>query len=156
MNINATIIGQTISFILFIWICMKYIWPPIMDTINERQKTIIKSLQLANQAKIEYEKIQKKIQITLENTKKEAVLIIHKAQKKQEKIISQTKIKAKKESFIILNETKKIIEMEKKKMISESKKHIVKLSIQIAEKLLQHSINKKDNDKLIKTLLTNI
>ena len=36
MNFNATLIGQTISFAVFVWLCMKYIWPPLMAALDER------------------------------------------------------------------------------------------------------------------------
>lgn len=51
MNLNATILGQAIAFILFVWFCMKYVWPPIMDAIEKRQKEIADGLSSAERAK---------------------------------------------------------------------------------------------------------
>ncbi|MCK4865410.1 MAG: F0F1 ATP synthase subunit B, partial [Gammaproteobacteria bacterium] len=40
MNINLTLIGQTITFIFFVLFCMKFIWPPLVAALDERKKTI--------------------------------------------------------------------------------------------------------------------
>lgn len=51
MNLNATILGQAIAFVLFVWFCMKYVWPPIMAAIEKRQKEIADGLASAERAK---------------------------------------------------------------------------------------------------------
>ena len=51
MNINATLIGQTIAFIIFVWFCVKYVWPPIIKVIEERQSQIANALASAEAAK---------------------------------------------------------------------------------------------------------
>lgn len=50
MNINATLIGQTIAFIVFVWFCMKFVWPPIIKAIEERQKKIADGLNAGERA----------------------------------------------------------------------------------------------------------
>ena len=47
MNFNATLIGQTITFIVFVWFCMKFVWPPIMNALQERKKKIADGLAAA-------------------------------------------------------------------------------------------------------------
>ena len=51
MNINATLIGQTIAFIIFVWFCVKYVWPPIIKVIEERQSQIANALASAEATK---------------------------------------------------------------------------------------------------------
>ncbi len=51
MNLNATILGQAIAFILFVAFCMKYVWPPIMAAIEKRQKEVADGLASAERAK---------------------------------------------------------------------------------------------------------
>ena len=55
MNFNATLIGQTITFIVFVWFCMKFIWPPIMHALDERRKKIADGLAAAERGKHEKE-----------------------------------------------------------------------------------------------------
>ena len=56
MNLNATILGQAIAFVLFVLFCMKYVWPPLMAAIEKRQKEIADGLASAERAHKEYEK----------------------------------------------------------------------------------------------------
>ena len=51
MNINSTIIGQMIAFAFFVWFCMKFVWPPLIGAINERQRKIEEGLNAAEKAK---------------------------------------------------------------------------------------------------------
>ena len=53
MNINATLIGQLIAFIVFVWFCMKYVWPPLLNAIEERQKKIADGLEASDRAEKE-------------------------------------------------------------------------------------------------------
>ncbi|HBO37818.1 MAG TPA: ATP synthase F0 subunit B, partial [Pasteurellaceae bacterium] len=53
MNINATLFGQTIAFVIFVWFCMKYVWPPIIKAIEERQSSIANALSSAEAARKE-------------------------------------------------------------------------------------------------------
>jgi F-type H+-transporting ATPase subunit b len=55
MNFNATLIGQTITFIFFVWFCMKYVWPPIMNALEARKKQIADGLAAADRGKHELE-----------------------------------------------------------------------------------------------------
>ena len=55
MNINFTIVGQAISFAIFVWFCMKFVWPPIMAAMAERQQKIADGLNAADKAKQDLE-----------------------------------------------------------------------------------------------------
>ena len=50
MNLNATLIGQLIAFALFVWFCMKFVWPPIINAIETRQSQIANALASAEAA----------------------------------------------------------------------------------------------------------
>ncbi len=49
MNLNATILGQAIAFVLFVLFCMKYVWPPLMAAIEKRQKKLLTALLPQNE-----------------------------------------------------------------------------------------------------------
>ncbi|CAL4317501.1 ATP synthase subunit b [Buchnera aphidicola (Thelaxes suberi)] len=156
MNLNATLIGQTISFILFVWICMKYIWPPIIYIINKRQKKIIDSFELIKKEKLEIDIQKKNIQQEIKNAKKEAFSILNKAKKRKEQLLKSTIEQAEKERITILKEAKLSIQAERKKMIIESNQYTTKIAIQIAETILEKAIKKHGNSNLIKTLISDI
>ncbi len=58
MNINLTLIGQLIAFGLFVWFCMKFVWPPIINALEARQEKIAKGLAAAEEAKFSLEQAQ--------------------------------------------------------------------------------------------------
>lgn len=72
MNLNATILGQAIAFVLFVWFCMKYVWPPIMAAIEKRQKEIADGLSSAERAKKNLELAQTDATDRLKKAKAEA------------------------------------------------------------------------------------
>ena len=54
MNINLTLVGETIMFAMFVWFCMKFIWPPLVDAMAARKKSIEDGLQAAERGKEEH------------------------------------------------------------------------------------------------------
>ncbi|WP_343128611.1 F0F1 ATP synthase subunit B [Buchnera aphidicola (Kurisakia onigurumii)] len=156
MNLNATILGQAISFLLFVLICMKFIWPPIIKKIESRKQKIINALESIKKKNIELNKLQKNIKEKIQQSKLESSIILEQAYRNKEKILQETKIQAEKEKIKIITQAKNLIDLERKKIFLESKKYIGDLSLKIAEKILQKSINKKDNDILIKKIISKL
>ena len=60
MDINATLLGQTISFVIFVWFTMKFVWPPLIQAIEERQKKIADGLAAAERGEHDLELAQQK------------------------------------------------------------------------------------------------
>lgn len=81
MNINATILGQAIAFILFVAFCMKYVWPPIMAAIEKRQKEIAEGLASAERAKKDLDLAQANATDQLKKAKEDAQVIIEQDRK---------------------------------------------------------------------------
>ncbi|MGP1954572.1 MAG: F0F1 ATP synthase subunit B, partial [Arsenophonus sp. NC-QC1-MAG3] len=94
MNFNATILGQVIAFVLFVLFCMKYIWPPIMATIENRQKEIADSLSSAEQAKKNLYLAKADATERLRKAKTEAQIIIERANKQRIQMIEKAKVEA--------------------------------------------------------------
>ena len=60
MNINATLLGQAVSFVLFVIFCAKFVWPPVVNALRERQKNIADGLEAASRAESDLELAKKK------------------------------------------------------------------------------------------------
>lgn len=153
MNINATILGQLISFILFVWFCMKFIWPPIILAVETRQKKIKESLVSAENAKKEFLLIQEKIKQEIKCSQKKAVLILNEANNKKLLILERAKAKAIEESKKIFKNNQLEIN---RKMIDARKtlqKEIIDSAILIAEKIIEKNIQKDENKDLIDKLI---
>ena len=97
MNFNATLIGQSIAFIFLVWFCMKYVWPPIVGILEERQKKIADGLEAADRAQKDLELAQDKVVKQLNETKSEAAAIIDQANKRASQIEDEARTKAKEE-----------------------------------------------------------
>lgn len=146
MDLNATILGQSISFVLFVWFCMKYIWPKIINVIEIRKKEII-------QIHSNLEKVKKDIKLAklkslniIKTSKKKAVLIIQDAEQNKYLLLEEAKRDAQKERKRILENTLSEINIQKEKVKNELMHQTNHLSIEIANKIIQHSFKYKDYD----------
>lgn len=156
MNINATILGQSISFVLFVWFCMKYVWYPFMSTIEKRQKEISDNLTSANNAKIESERAHAKALLCLTQARVKAQDIIQQANKFKIQIINEAKYEAEKEQNRILSEAREQILYEKKCVTDELRKQISKIAVEGAEKIIEHSINDLVDINLINKIVNTL
>ncbi len=97
MNMNATILGQAIAFVIFVWFCMKYVWPPLMAAIEKRQKEISDGLASAERAKKDLDLAQANATDQLKKAKAEAQVIIEQANKRRSQILDEAKAEAEQE-----------------------------------------------------------
>ena len=79
MNINATLISQALIFAVFVYICYKYIWPPILSTMEERENKMAAGLEAAKQADDSLEEAKLTYEKELKEAKEEAANIVEKA-----------------------------------------------------------------------------
>ena len=98
MNINLTLIGQAISFAIFVLFCMKYVWPPITSALEERRKKIADGLSAAELGQQALEKAKVDVDSKLSEAKSEAKNIIAMAKKRQGDILDEANIKASEET----------------------------------------------------------
>ena len=91
MSINATLLGQTLAFILFVWFCMKYVWPPLLASIEKRQQVIADGLAKAEKAEKDLELAQKKAAEFVKEAKLKANEIVEQANSRKMQIIDEAK-----------------------------------------------------------------
>lgn len=156
MNLNATILGQTISFIIFVWFFMKYIWIPLISIIENRRKKISDSLEQIKQSKIKSAKLNKEALIFLKKAHIEAQKIVKQAQDHKIKILNEAKIDANQERNVILSQAKYQIDQEKKRVYEELRKKIGQLTILSTEKIIEKSINNIIDCDLIDNIIKTI
>lgn len=153
MNLNATILGQAISFVLFVWFCMKYIWPPIISAIETRQKEIKQSLINSRKAQDELCILQKKIDQNIIEAKEKASNILNEANKQKVLILEEAKKNALEESKKILANTQSEIEIAVIHARKNLHKEVVDLSILMAEKIIKKNVSKDENQNLLDELV---
>ncbi|VFP83915.1 ATP synthase subunit b [Candidatus Erwinia haradaeae] len=156
MNINATILGQAIAFILFVWFCMRYVWPPLIAAIEARQKEIADSLSFAERTKKDVENSELAANTYLKKAKKDAHAIIDRANKRYLEIIEEAKAMAEKERKKIMTQAVIQIANERQRAQEDLRKHIAILTIAGAEKIISRSINPDDHSDIINTLTSSL
>lgn len=112
MNINATLIAQTIMFALFVWFCMKYVWPPIMAALDARNKRIADGLAAAERGKNELALASKRSAEMLREAKEKVSEIIAQGDKRASEIVEEAKEQARVEGERIVAAAKAEIEQE--------------------------------------------
>ncbi|EJU9973995.1 F0F1 ATP synthase subunit B [Vibrio alginolyticus] len=142
MNINATLLGQAISFALFVWFCMKYVWPPLMRAIEERQKKIADGLQAAERAAKDLDLAQANASDQLKEAKRTATEIIEQANKRKSQILDEAREEAQAERQKILAQAEAELEAERNRARDELRKQVATLAVAGAEKILERSIDK--------------
>lgn len=103
---NATLLGQAISFTMFVWFCMKYVWPPVMQAIEERQKKIADGLAAAERAAKDLDLAQANASDQMKEAKRTATEIIEQANKRKAQIIDEAREDAQAERQKILHKLK--------------------------------------------------
>ncbi|WWO97132.1 MAG: F0F1 ATP synthase subunit B [Candidatus Dasytiphilus stammeri] len=156
MNINATILGQLVSFIIFVIFCMKYIWPPILNAIEKRQKEISDGLSDAEKAKITLKYAQQKSKEQLIQSHNQVLKILDQAHQKSIQILDKVSKEAQKERKRIILLAKREIESSHQRVREELRKEVVLLTIAVTEKLLENSGNEKINKNIIDKIITEL
>jgi F-type H+-transporting ATPase subunit b len=156
VNLNATVLGQAISFFLFVWFCMKYIWPPIITVIEKRQKDISNSLSVVQQERENLKFDQEKIKKEIKDQKEEILILINRAKQQRNTILEEAKINAEKERKKIMLQAHSEILLEHVKIHKELRQQVSQLAIIIAEKIIQRSVKKNENNDIINELITRL
>ena len=156
MDINATILGQTLAFILFVWFCMKFVWPPMIAAIEKRQKEIADGLSSAERAKKDLDLAQNKAMEQIKEAKQQAAEIIEQANKRRAQIIDEANQDAMGERENILTQARAEIEAERNRAKEELRKHVALLAIAGAEKILERQIDKAANSDLVDKLVAEL
>ena len=156
MDINATILGQTLAFILFVWFCMKFVWPPMIAAIEKRQKEIADGLSSAERAKKDLDLAQNKAMEQIKEAKQQAAEIIEQANKRRAQIIDEANQDAMGERENILTQARAEIEAERNRAKEELRKHVALLAVAGAEKILERQIDKAANSDLVDKLIAEL
>ena len=152
MSINATLIGQIITFALLVWFTMKYIWPPLFDSLEQRKKKIADGLAAASEGRSALEVAAKKSEVTLNEAKQKASEIIGQAEKRATQIVEEAKGNAKVEGERILTGAKAEIDQEVNRAKEGLRAQVSALAVAGAEKILRKEIDAKAHSEMLSKL----
>ena len=152
MNINATLIGQAIWFGLFIWITMKFVWPPLQKAMADRQAQIAEGLSAAERGKHEQEIAAKRSAEALREAKGKAAELVAQAEKRAQQIVEEAKGNANVEYDKIVASAKSEIEQEAERAKQVLRERVAELAVAGAEKILRKEINASVHADMLGTL----
>jgi len=156
MNINLTLIGQSITFAVFVWFCMKFVWPPIMAALDERRKKIADALAAAERGVHEQELAEKRAAEVLHEAKQQAQEIISQSQKRGSEIVEEAKTAAREEGERLLIAARAEIEQEVNRAREELRGQVATLAIAGASKVLKREVDAAANEDLLNDLVSQL
>lgn len=152
MNINMTIIGQVIWFALFVFFCMKLVWPPISRALEERKQKIAEGLSAADRAERDLELAQEKATANLKESKEKAAEIIEQANRRAGQIVEEAKDDARTEGERLIAKAQSDIDQEINQAREQLRKDVAVLTLNGAEKVLASEVNQSAHKQMLDEL----
>ena len=156
MNMNLTLLGQAISFAVFVWFCLKYVWPPVLAALEERESKIADGLASAERGRHELELAEKRAGDLIREGKDKAQEFIAQAQKRPDEIVEAAKDVAKDEAAKIKASAAAEIEQNRNQLRDDLRGQVARLAVIGAEQILMREVDESAHrdvlDKLAATL----
>ena len=150
MNINATLLAQAVVMIVFVAICWRYIYPPILSVMQEREKKISDGLEAAKKADDSLEEAKLAFDKELNQAKAEAAEILEKANVRASSIVGDASAKAEAEAEKIMASASTAIENETNKAKEELRQQMSDIIIDTTQKILGDEISKEKHEDILK------
>ncbi|MGR6871940.1 F0F1 ATP synthase subunit B [Pseudomonas sp. HK3] len=152
MNINLTLIGQIIAFAVFVAFCIKFVWPPLINAMQERAKKIADGLDAANRAERDLKLAQEKATSQMREAKEQAAQIIEQANKRATQIIDEAKDTARQEGERLKAAAQAEIDQEVNRAKETLRTRVSALAVAGASKILETSIDVEKHNVLLDKL----
>lgn len=152
MNINLTLLMQAVSFAILIWFTVKFVWPPLLNAVETRQKEIADGLAAGERGRHELELAAKRAAQELHGAKEKASSIIAQAEKRAAEIIDEAKANAKAEGDRIIAGAKAEIDQEVNRAKEGLRQQVSLLAVAGAEKILRREIDAKAHSEMLNVI----
>ena len=141
------------TFLVLVGLLAKFAWKPLLKSLDARHELIKKSLDDAQAAKGELERLQQESGQILKAARVEAESIVSKSWSDAEKLREEMKQKAKSESDLIVKDAQRQIELETSRALRQIRNEVADLSIAIATKVIQRNVTREDNERFVQETL---
>ncbi len=150
LDVNpGLIIWTTVTFLILLLILKKVAWKPILNSLNEREKTISDSLEKAEIARKEAEELILKNKADMAKYDEDAQKVIAEAREYAEKLKSQIEEKSKADAKKMIDEAKQEIERKQQESFVKLKEQVAEIAIQAAEKIIKEDLNKEKHTEIV-------
>ncbi len=152
MNINLTLFGQSFAFAFFVWFCLKFIWPPILNALNERRTKIADGLAAAEKGHHAKELAERHAKETLVEAKEQAKEVLALAHKRAGELEEEAKVDARGEGERIIAGAQAEIEQQMNQAREQLRRDVVTLALSGAEQVLMREVDKSAHNEALEKL----
>jgi len=152
MNLNLTLIAQAITFTVFIWVTVKFIWPHMLRAIEARQKTIADGLAAAEEGKRSLEQSNKRADEEIRKARERATEVLSQAERRAAQMIDEAKNVAKEEGSREKAAAKAEIAQELTRARELLRDQVASLAVAGAEKILRREVDAKAHGDLLDSI----
>lgn len=156
MNLNLTLIGQAIAFAVFVLFCMKYVWPPLIGALRERQASIADGLAAAERSAQAKEEAQAEADELLKDARNQAAEIVAQAQKRHDQIVGDAQAAATAKSDQIMAAKQAEIEQEIVTARESLRQQVSSVAVAGAEKILKREVDASAHAGILDDLIAKI
>jgi len=149
-------IWTIVTFLVLVALLAKFAWRPLLQALESRQESIRKSLDDAQKAKQDLERLQTESAEIIRQARVEADAIITRSRGDGERLREEMRTKARAEADAIVKNAERQIQLETSRALQQIRGEAVDLSVMIASKLIQRNITKEDNERLIEEALSQV
>lgn len=142
-------IWTILTFLVLLAALAKFAWRPLLQTLEQRQESIRRSLDDAQRAKVELERIQSESQRLLAEARGEAESMLARTRDDANRFREELRQKAQQDAAAIVKNAERQIELETARAMQQIRAEAVDISVAIASKLLRRNVSKEDNERLI-------
>jgi F-type H+-transporting ATPase subunit b len=151
-----TLLGQTIAMAVFVWFCMKYIWPPIMLALDQRRKAIAEGLAAAEKGQQALEDAQARFEETVRESREKAAEIIQQAEKRAREIVDEARQEAVAEGDRLITQAKAEISQEASRAKDALRGQVAAIAVSGARQLLEREIDPATHKQLLDKLASEL
>jgi F-type H+-transporting ATPase subunit b len=149
-------IWTIVTFLVLLALLAKFAWRPLLQALETRQNSIRKSLDDAQQAKLELERLNAESAQIIARARQEADVIITQSRADGERLREEIRLKARAEAELIVKNAERQIQLETNRALEQIRHEAVELSVMIASKIIQRNLTKEDNERLIDEALRQV
>jgi len=149
-------IWTIVTFLILVTLLARFAWRPLLQALDRRQAQIKQSLDDAQQAKLELERLQHESAQIIRQARAEAEQIVTNSRAYAEKLKDEIKAKARADADIIVQNAERQIQTETRRALEQIRVEAADLSVMIASKLIQRNLTKEDNARLIEQALQQV
>ena len=149
MNINMSLIGQMVTFLIFVWVVMSKVWPPLMEAVEERRKKIADGLAAAERGQQDLAKAESRVEELINDARGQAAEILDQARSRANEIVAEGKSEGQRERDRQLTAARAEIEQETNKAREALRDQVSAVAIASAEKIQKREIDAKAHEDLL-------